>query len=63
MDASPGPITSAVVSVATPAVTAPLATVARVLFFESSLCACGRPADRRLRPATAPPSAPTILRI
>jgi len=62
MNAVPAPISSAL-SVPSPNVAVPVATAARVVFFDSSLRPCGRTGDRALRPFTAPPSAPTILRI
>jgi hypothetical protein len=62
MNAPPGPTASAL-SVASPTVALPVAAAERVGFVDCSLRACGRPGERRLRPFTAPPSAPTILRI
>jgi hypothetical protein len=62
MNAVPVPISPAL-SAAAPTVAVPVATATRVVFFDCSLRSCGRTGDRVLRPSTALPSAPTILRI
>jgi hypothetical protein len=62
MNAPPGPTASAALSITPPALAAPLSATVRVVVAFCPL-ACGRPAERPRRPATAVNSAPTILRV